>query len=149
MPEEKTQPDFTGRLDRAFIYAFDHFIRIRGWTVQIFADLSRRSDNAIHPHQITKWRAGKVYPSTESVLNACRTFGVPRSFFYYVGEQLVALEELGRDRLKSGLRVLTDALPDLEDPTDLELLRDLETFVVEQKTRLKRLIAEKEKQHGE
>jgi len=95
-----------------------------------------------------RWRVGKVYPSIESVLNACRTFGVQRSFFYYVGEQIVALEDLGKDRLKSGLRVLTEALPDFEDPTDLELLRDLETFVVEQKARLTRLVAEREAQHG-
>lgn len=136
------------RLDRAFIYAFDHFIRIRGWTVQTFAELSQKWDNSIHPYQISRWRGGKVYPSGESVINACRTFGVSRSFFYFVGEQLVALEELGKDRLKSGLRILAEALPDLNDPADLEILRDLEIFVLEQKARLTRLAAEREVRHG-
>lgn len=143
MRQIRTPPEFAPRLDRAFIYAFDHFIRIRGWTIQTFAQLSQKWDNSIHPHQVTKWRAGRVYPSIESVINACRTFGVPRSFFYYVGEQLVALEDLGKDPTKSGLRVLTEALPDLEDPSDLELIRDLETYVAEQKSRLTRLVADR------
>lgn len=148
MGQNETPAETGPRLDRAFIYAFDHFIRIRGWTIQVFSELSQKWDNPIHPYQVSKWRAGRVYPSIESVINACRTFGVERSFFYFVGEQIVALEELGRDRLKCGLRVLTEALPDFEDPTDLELLRDLETFVLEQKARLTRLAAEREGRHG-
>lgn len=137
---QSSNPD---RFDNAFVYAFDHFIRIRGWNIQQFALMSRKYANPIHPHQVTKWRTGKFYPSTESVINACRTFGVPRSFFYYVGEQLMMFEELGKDRLRSGLRVLADALPRLEDPSDLELLRDLETYVTEEKARLNRLAAER------
>jgi hypothetical protein len=135
-----------GRLDRAFSYAFDHFLRTRGWTVQLFSQVSQRRcpDNPIHPFMVTKWRSGTSYPSTESVLTTCRTFGVRRSFFYFVGEQLEELEKLGRVPSRRGLRIVMEAIPDFEDPTDDDLLRDVESWVVRQRTRLARLREERE-----
>ena len=134
------------RLDRAFNYAFDHFLRIRGWTVQLFSQISHRRcpDNPIHPFMVTKWRNGTSYPSTESVLTTCRTYGVRRSFFFYVGEQLEELEKLGGAPSRSGLRILQEAIPDLDDPSDEDLLRDLESWVVRQKARLARQKADGE-----
>jgi hypothetical protein len=44
---------------------------------------------------ITKWRSGTSYPSTESVLATCRTFGVRRSFFEYGGTDDSRIEAQG------------------------------------------------------
>lgn len=140
MGTNETAEQENERLDRAFNYAFDHFLRVRGWTIQLFSQISHRRcpDNPIHPFMVTKWRNGTSYPSMESVLTTCKTFGVRRSFFFFVGEQLDDLEKLGGDPARTGLRILQEAIPDLDDPSDDELLREFESRVARQRAKLAR-----------
>lgn len=143
MDLDETQPDDAQRFDRAFVLALDHFLRTRGWSVQLFSQITHRRcpESPIHPYQISRWRTGKTYPSMDSVITACATFGISRSFFFFVGERLLAaeteLEELEKDPKQTTFRLLHEAIPNLEDPTDVKLLMDLETYVVRQMTRLK------------
>ena len=138
MNQNATAPKTTKTVDKPFIYALDHFIRMRGWTLQRLSDLSREKDpdSPIHPHMITKWRAG-TYPAMSSVLALCRLFGVTRSFFFFVGERLAEFEALQDNKARSQLRVLHLTLPDIDEGNE-DLLRQIETYVNNQKTRLAR-----------
>ena len=147
MDNNETARERPRKLDKPFVYALDHFIRIRGWSVQFLCQKSRQKtpDSPVHPHLVTKWRAGKVIPSMASVLSLCRLFGVPRSFFFHVGERLVALEEelQASDEERQQLRVLLHTVPHLDEENE-DLLRDLETYIKDQKAHLARRRADRE-----
>ena len=120
------------KIDRGFLAAFDHFLRLRGWTVQRFSQVSAGASldgKAIHPNQVTKWRAGLAIPTTETVATACRTFGVKRSYFYFISEQLVELEDLEDEPAKRALSIILSAVSAMDKPADLEWLEDLETAI--------------------
>jgi hypothetical protein len=116
------------KIDREFLAAFDHFLRTRGWTAQRFSQLSAdhsMDGRPIHPNQVTKWRAGLAIPTTETVTTACRTFGVKRSYFFFIGEQLAELEALDEAPSKRLVKVIQSAISDMDNPFDRQLLDDL------------------------
>ena len=131
-----TKPSRPKKIDPEFLAAFDHFLRLRGWTVQRFSQVSAGASldgKAIHPNQITKWRAGLAIPTTETVGTICRTFGVKRSYFFFMGEQLAEFEDLDDEPTQTTLEILRSAVSDMDTPAEMELLEDLETAIRRQK----------------
>ena len=132
-PPKSSRPK---KIDREFLAAFDHFLRLRGWTVQRFSQVSAGASldgKAIHPNQITKWRAGLAIPTMETVGTICRTFAVKRSYFFFLGEQLAELENLDDQPTQRMLEIIRTAVSDMDTPADRELLEDLETAIHRQR----------------
>lgn len=113
-------------VDRVFLAALNHFLEVRGLTIQRLCEMTKAHSEdgetvLIHPIQISRWRSTQ-WPASRQVDILCRTLGVSRSLFYLVGELLdrareeaEAAAEVTEERL---LRILSSAdgnLPALEE----------------------------------
>lgn len=89
--------------DGEFRAAFRYFLDERGWTATEFCDRTRLADDSprrINPSSVSDWLNRRKHPSNQAVMVVCETFGVPRSYFFQVGEDL----ERSRRERESQLR---------------------------------------------
>ena len=99
--------DETAEHDAEFSAALRYFLRQRGWTSQEFCDRTRLepgSPRRIVPSSVSDW-AKRSHPSNRAIMITCKTLGVPRSYFFEIGEQLIRAEreadlEIGRLRIE-------------------------------------------------
>lgn len=119
-------------VDRAFNLAFDHFLRLRGWSVLSFCRATARLSESgakrlILPNQITNWRKDQM-PNSRSVLIVCETLGVERSYFYAVGQALHEARGLGpraRGVREGRMAAILGGVPSMDE----RLLRELESAI--------------------
>lgn len=122
-----TDRPFESDVDRAFVSALEHFLQREGLSIQSFCRRTRKfSDTGdrmmILPTQVTKWRRDMM-PSAKAAMITAATFGVTRSFFYFVGEQIEKGREPPRieDQLsKRRLTMIRGVLEDLEETDDID-----------------------------
>lgn len=97
--------------DPVFRAAFKYFLDERRWTATEFCERTRLaagSPRRVNPSSVSDWLHRRKHPSNQAVIVVCETFGVPRSYFFQVGE------ELERERRKRR------QTPQPMSPTDLE-----------------------------
>lgn len=124
-------------IDRAFVAALDHFLRIEGLSVNAFcrrtASYTDDGHMLILPTQVTKWRSDTM-PSARKTMITAAVFGVSRSYFYFVGEMIEKGQQPEPEPhpAKQRLAVVRGRLEELQEVEDIDeaLLNGLEAVLV-------------------
>ena len=123
------------RVDKAFLRALDHLLRVRDLSILRFCRLTKKISpegrELVLPTQVTKWRRDRM-PSAKAAMITAATLDVPRSYLYYLGEALGRGEQPGGKANPTGLDFVLAAL----DRMDEAQLRELEIAVVERQMKI-------------
>ncbi len=90
----------------------------------------------INPSSISDWFHKRSHPSNQAVITVCRALGVPRSYFFQVGEEIerARLERESRARRrqiaeKQDLDAMRAAVETLDNPQAVEAFEELERVI--------------------